>query len=393
MDYYYTNQPQASYGKKFDVKGLIFTLACLIFSLITALSPLMPLISMGNGSNIVNINMIDTCKLIAEIAKLTPSNIKVLQIVVLFIIIFALLLPVIISLFGIIFTVSSVVKLIRGKYSANVNGVAKTILIMEMIFAVSLYPIAIGAAEFYDISFKKKQDISLALGWYLPVILAVCLMVIGHICNIVKVIKKSEDKKKSTLVGVFSIVGVIFSSLIYVALCGSQYVVMGRRYDVYVPFSYINIMLVDKGFDEVFLIIITLLIIVIAIMSYICFSRNLKLITKLKFSAVLCIATGICAVLFTIVNYILFNIYVDSDVDFNLGSAGYIYIIMGSLLIVLGVAYMCIRTVWSNTAKPMHSQYQNNTADNQTIILPNQQGQQYYQDIQNRGYNQNNMQE
>ena len=156
MDYYYTNQPQVSYGKKFDVKGLIFTLACLIFSLITALSPLMPLISMGNGSNNVNINMIDTCKLIAEIAESTPSDIKVIQIVVLFIIIFALLLPVIISLFGIIFTVSSVIKLIRGKYSANVNGVAKTILIMEMIFATFLYAITIVAMEYYDINFKRK---------------------------------------------------------------------------------------------------------------------------------------------------------------------------------------------------------------------------------------------
>lgn len=388
MDYNYTNQPEMGYRKKFDVKGIVFTIASLVLSLITALSTLMPLISMGNGMYSENINIIDTCKLLGVVAESPSYNTDFFRIMIFVMAVLVLLLPIMISLFGIIFTIFLIVSLVCGKYSSKVNGYAKTILITEMIFSVFMYGLAAGAMELYGLRLKNYSKITLSVGWYLPVILSLCVMFLGYVWDICENIKKAENKAKAAVMSLFSVIVVIIAAVMYVALGGSQYNISEKGYEMYVQFSVVESLALVK-FD-IMPILISLFIIVIASMSYICLSRNMKLMKKSKFGGVICLVTGICAVMFTIINYILFSIYMDEDkfsgTSFELGSTGYIYIIMGSILIVLGIAYLCIRTFWNNRANMVYVQYQNNAPDNNTVILQQQQNAQYYQNVQNGAY-------
>lgn len=356
MDYNYSN-PQGELKRKIDVKGLILTIVCLVTSIMVTLSTLMPIISFGTDYATKSFNIITVFKLaigwIEQLSIMSPYDDIVLGMIVSAI---AILIPIAIMLYGIIETIVMAVKLVTMRYVQKVNGYAWTVLVLEMLISVFMYVYIYAMVALLGLDDDYAVSIGLSVGWYLPVILCLCVMFLGYSFELNKV--REVAGNRNLLAQIFGTVGAVIASLMYISFAFPYFKLTQMDEVLYLPFSYINISVIGN----LYYVFICIFVITIAILSHICLTRNLKKAKKGKFGAVFNIVVGALAILFTIISYVLLNTYYDERINFyellhgnsnkyitsSMGAASYMYIIMGSLLLILGIIYLCVNGLRNN---------------------------------------------
>ena len=185
MDYSnYQNNGYANYQmqqpvkKKRDVKGIIITIMCLATSVVLALSTLMPMMSIDYRYDSVGVNIVDIIKGIFKVFDMNWDILEGWQVFVMILLVIVLFLPVVTSIIGIITTFVYGIKLIVMKPVKSVNGFAKTILVLEMIFAAFMYVDFYVVINLSELSGRYLSGASLSIGWYLPVILSFAIILL-----------------------------------------------------------------------------------------------------------------------------------------------------------------------------------------------------------------------
>ena len=364
-------QMQLTTKRKIEVKSLILTILCIVTSLITAFSTLMPMMSINYTYASEGINIIDIVKGVVDVIGSTYwSMMDAWEIVAAILIITIMFVPVAISAFGLVAAFVYVIKLIAMKPVKKVSGFTKCILIMEMIFAAFMYFVFYIVIDTSRLSDDYLSGATLSVGWYLPVIFVIIIMLLKYVFDVMDKMKEEGKTKENVIAAIFGGVGAIVSVVMYLAFAFTQFVVIDDGVEIKLSFSYFHLLTLEELFDESFEILtflMVLFIITIAFLSRACLSRMIKKPLKSKVPAVFAIVTGALAIGLSITNYILFSVFVEERVGtrttMEMGASNYLYIIFGAILIILGIAYLCVKVAMNN---------------NQTVPY-NVQGAAYYQ--------------
>lgn len=402
MDYNYSNQQGKLYKKKLDVKGLVLTIVCLIMSVITALSTLMPLIKVEYEwkSSRETLNLIDICKLVGSLAELDTNRYDSGSATVFGLLLVATMLPIIITVLSTVYAIIYVVRLAALKYVQKASGFAKIILTLEILFSMFSMIIVFYAMDERFISDDEVMGAGITIGWYLPVVLAAIIILVEYICNMTGMLKNSSEKSKDLATTILGFVGIIVSLTMYIAFAASQCTLYEDGYSLGVSPAYllwyaageIFNMLIGRNTTIIYTLIM-LFAITVTILARIGISKNLKITKKKKYGAVFSIVTGILAVVLAIVNYVLCSIRFDSYDEVKFGLGTYIYIISGSILIILGIASLCIKNCWNNREDMLpNGQYDNQVQYQNQLQYQNQMQYQDAMQYQNQVQYQDTMQ-
>lgn len=373
---------QQSMGKKRDVKGIIMTAICMVTALITALSTLMPMVSVAlynyksEGYNIIDI----TKGAVEAIDSTVWRYLSGWEIFTHIITIIMLFVPILIALVGVITAVVYIIKLATLKPTRKVNGFAKEILAMEMMFAAYLYYHGYAAAYVDGSTRYSLQNMSLSVGWYLPVIFAVCTMFLNYIFNVIDKAKGAEKSKGYIITGIFGFIGAIASIFMYLAFGFSQFSYTGNGVKD-ITFGVLNVLMLEEL--EAIPICICAFIFIITVLSCISFTQSIKKPLQAKFSGVWSIVAGVIIIALAITNYILIEIFMEESSLYqavHMGTSSILYIVMGSILIILGIAYLCVKAFLLND-KPVNTYnvFQQQPMMQQPMIQQQVQNMGYYQ--------------
>ena len=348
--------------RKVDVKGVIMAVVCMITAIITAVSIFMPIMSINYNYTSSGVNIIDMIK--AIVGVFDESSFwewsDALEVAVMVIVIIVMMLPIVLAIISIIQAIVYCIKLAKLKPVKRVNAFAKTILFFEMIFATFTYYIYQVMSWFGESGAVSSYftGVSLSVGWYLPVILAFFTLILRFIFDVVDSIKQGTNTRERIVAAIFGGIGAVMAFVMYMAYGLSQFAIHNANVDVNISAAFFNRMLM-YGYD-VICIFILVFIVIITLLSQILMSRSLKAVLKSKFCGIFAIVTGTLSIAFAIANYIIFGMYCESEVGvdatMNMGVASYLYIIMGAVLVVLGIVYLCIRTYMKNSCNVVMQQ-------------------------------------
>lgn len=336
--------------KKLSVKGLVITILSLVTSLITAFSVFMPLISYKG----MNVNFIDICKNMIDLFEGIDLG-SFSEIIGFIFIVLALVTPIVIMVAGIIISIINIVKLATLKLDNTGIFSIKFMLKLEMILSVFCV-----VYTFFVSRFQEGTE-GMSIGWYLPVIMCISTLIISSICEMVSYIRERKGGNNYTLMAILSIIAMSISSVIYIAFGMSQ-VKIDSSWDYFsnYDFSY-EVYTVLRSFilpeylwegdglaTMIWICISVVLIILITLFASISLAKNIRAVKKGKFGGITTLLTGIFAVVFYLVEYIMGAIIasgVDRDLSMVFGAAGYIYIIGGALLIIVGIVQICVKRI------------------------------------------------
>ncbi len=335
---------------KSNIKGMIITISCMVTSIMVVLSMLMPIMSFETKDTVQSINIIDIIDMLIELID-RLSNMNTLYIGVrseIFIVIALVILfiPIVILLVGIIFTIIYTIRLISGRYVKNGASFAWKIIIFEMLISTVMY------LYIYVVYYLKgvsiADNIELSIGWYMPTIVSFILLLISYGLEVGITIRKEKIEK--IVERVLSIVTGVLSGILYVSFASSHFDITQKTEEIDLPYSFLLTAMLESW--DILLIVINILLVVIAIMVNICLIKNIRNVISGRFSASINIVVGSMAIIFTIVNTVLFDKYIEENYNKyvipSMGTAGYMYIIMGTFLIVIGVIYICIKIIKNN---------------------------------------------
>ena len=367
--------------KKVDVKGLIITILCLITSLITAFSVLMPVVKMGAQS----VNIIDLCKKMPEIFEELELD-KFGEVIAYVYSIVAFVMPIIIAIAGLVFSIVLIVKLASVKFTGKELTAAKSLLKLEMAF--SAFSIIYAAT----LNLYVAGAIGMSVAWVLPVIMCVCVIVISSIVEFVFKLGNKKDDSKYVISSVLAIFAIIFSAIIYISFGFARFTLSTGYSEAKWDFAYELYTLVssfvtpefywegERASLMVWTTVCIISTIVITIFASATIKKNIKAINKEKYPGVMNIVTGAIAIVLDLVELIMGKIVI-SDIDeatkVKFGTAGFLYIILGALLIVIGIVQVCVKNSQSN--KRIYGNAYGNG-----VAYPN--GMQYQNYNQNNGY-------
>ena len=348
---------QGMYKKKtLDIKGLIITILCLVTSLMASISLFMPIVKTGSEGT----SAIDIWSSIGKLIENVGDSDETWYIIY---VILGIVAPILIVIFSLIATVLLIIKLASLKFNNSEVGHIRRILKYEMIMSsFSIFYIIIAYLtdnRYYRIINILYDESGLSVGWYLPVIMCICTIVVAAIIEYAFNVKDKKFDSKYTVNGIIAIVTVIFSSIMYISFAFSQIVLTEGGYrQLKVGFSY-YVMIFASGMSDidsyssdeygmmlVSAVVFIIAIVMVAILSARILKKSLAGLQNGKFSGTMSIVTGIVGIVLYIGQLIVCKIgaaEIDDDIEVKIGAAGYMYIIFGALLIVIGIVQLCVR--------------------------------------------------
>lgn len=337
--------------KKVDVKGLIITILCLITSLITTFSVLMPIVKTGTRSA----NIIDVCKMIPDLFDEWELE-KFGEVLAFAYTVLAVFAPIIIALVGLIVSIVLIVKLARVKFNGKEVLWVRRILKFELFFSV------FATLYYYIVKLYISSKAGMSVGWYLPVIMCVSTLIIAIILEFIFNIVNKKSDGQYVANGILAIVAMIFATIIYISFGFTQVAIDSYSTEKW-DFSYelktfISSLITPKYYWEgdslsmmIWISISLISIIVITVLASMVINRSIKAIKNGKFGGAASIVAGSFAIVLYLVELIMGEIVV-SDIQksakVKFGMAGYMYIIFGALLIVVGIVQICVKNCSRN---------------------------------------------
>lgn len=377
--------PQGMYQKKkIDVKGLIITVICFITSLMTSISVLMPIVKVGkDGMSVVEI-FVEMKKYIENLAKYVDeirhdswyagSFNEVGFIIDIVAVVVSIAVPITLAVMGLIISITLLVKLVTMKYKGREVFSVSKLLKFEMFVSIfaSIY---IQYQDSYNVGRYTMSGLS--IGWKLPVIMCICTMVFAIAMEYAFNLKEKKFDKTYTVNGILAIISMIFASMMYIAFTFTQVVVTGSYSTEKRGFSrmlqyLINSIKWPKNYWDgkyipymVWVCISMGAVIIIGFLASMTIKKSMVSVYKGKFGGVINIVTGLTAIVLYLVEFIMGKI-VNSDekivgsynkLKVKMGSAGYMYIIFGALLIIVGIVQLCLKTYQKNKDKYAKNPY------------------------------------
>lgn len=358
--------------KKIDVKGLIISILGLIVALITTFSVLMPIASGGKkGATIINItkNAKDLFKAVDDIDTFA-------EFLAFIYVVITVLAPYLVLVTGIVISIIFIVKLAKLNFSNKEVSLVRAILKVEVF--ISLFCVGYIYAAEVDIEDKMLMSV----GWFLPVIICICIMVVDSIMTMVTNLAKKTNNYKC-LDSICAILVMISSLLMYIGMGLSQIQVVDSYEKVHINVSYNLLMLFQRICSKwlwkgkalsfsIWIVISMIAVVVITIMASVCISKCIKTLKNGKFSGVISIVTGALAIVLYLVEFIMGSIvwekYMDAKIKF--GVSGYYYIIFGAIMIVIGIVYQVVSNYRRNYISN-GIQYQNGMQYQNGVQYPN----------------------